>query len=813
MKSKLLILSFLCGLAFPSGKEILAQSFTKVEIGPHVTDGGESEGCAWGDFDNDGDMDLFVANGQLSRKINFLFINQGADNDYTFKQVTEGIILEDIAVSRAASWGDYDNDGNLDMYVANQLGNNYNYLYQNNGDTTFSRMTEGEVAYNNEQSEAAGWFDYDNDGYLDIFVGCPGIANNLYHNNGDGTFTEITDDTLAKDVDTRTFGWCDFDNDGDYDILIEYASNVGALFLNNGKGSFTKINEGMVINNPNHPLYGGNWVDYDNDGDWDLVKVGRSIFRNEGPDSSYMFTKITSDPIVAEIGASLFSSWADIDNDGDIDCFIGFHGGKNRLFSNNGDGSFTQITSGTIVEEDPSDYTGCAWADYDNDGDMDIYVCNTGDSRNNLFYCNENINGNNWIKIKLIGTASNASAIGAVIKVKANTGASPVWQMRAIEGQSSFMGQNSMIAHFGLGTASIIDSLIVIWPAGHDTVLTGVTVNHLLTITEQMPERYLRAMFDADTTYGMDELSVQFIDKSLFDPDNPITSWSWDFDGDGTEDSNEQNPEYTFNNAEGEQYNILLVISNGTDTDTLLRTGLIKVIPPNGNLALLGRTTASSEIDILFNPKKAIDDNTDSYWESARTDSEWMKIGFNSVYTIGKVVIQWESGYGSGYIIQTSMDDTQWDTVYCEDSGNGAQDTLLFTGIDAKYVKWEGFDRGTNGGYSIIEFEIYHSDGNEYPEVICLPTRFESNLINDRSVRIYPNPAGNQIKIEFNQEINENATINLIDLAGKVVSSAIYKQSVPCIVTLNLSEFAEGMYFLKISTNKYVLVEKFVKTK
>jgi hypothetical protein len=145
--------------------------------------------------------------------------------------------------------------------------------------------------------------------------------------------------------------------------------------------------------------------------------------------------------------------------------------------------------------------------------------------------------------------------------------------------------------------------------------------------------------------------------------------------------------------------------------------------------------------------------------------------------------------------------------IYCVYSGDGNQDTLKFTGTEAKYVKWEGFDRHS-ARYSISEFEIYLSDGNEYPET-C-PTGYRSNLINEPDIGIYPNPARNKIIIEFSQALTENATINLMDPAGKVVYSAKYKQSIPSNLTLDLSEFTKGLYFLRIRQDSNVWIEKLI---
>lgn len=824
MKTKIFTRNFLFSLAILFGNVIHAQNFTKITEGPMVNDGIviQSAGCTWGDFDNDGDEDLFVTNGVLGNaQKNFLFRNEGPENNFAFVKVEQGNIVNDIAHSRAASWGDYDNDGNLDLFVANQIENN-NYLYHNNGDGTFTRIVEGAVAYDLYESEPVSWIDYDNDGYLDIFVGNANTShpNNLYHNNGDGTFSRILDDPLAKDYGNGTFSWCDFDNDGDYDMLAGYfLQNTGALFLNNGNGSFTKISKGMVLNDPEEGLHAGDWVDFDNDGDWDIfdlcnwdiinINLINGIYINEGPVSNYQFTKKTKDIIEIENYTWTGSSWSDIDNDGDLDMFLTSYDNYNVLFSNNGDGTLTKITVGEITNES-SVSLGSAWADYDQDGDMDLYIANL--NNNNSFYKNDNNNGNSWIKIKLKGTASNASALGAVIKVKAITNTEQVWQMRSIGGQTSIEAQNSLIAHFGLGKASFIDSLVILWPAGHKTVLTNVPVNQQLIITEEIPEFFLRAEFGANTTKGINEFTVQFTDKSLFDPNNPVKSWSWDFNGDGTEDSNEQNPEHTFSFSEGDVYDVSLVVSNGIKTDTITRSQLIKIYSLESNFCLAGKATASSESDLLLSPQMVIDGSKSTSWKSGPEHNEWLKIDLGSVQNIGKIVIQWtNTNYADKYRIQTSVNDVDWETIYYECSGNGKEDVLLFTGVAARFIKMEGIHRKGSNAFVILEFEIYASDGNTYPEKLmdCNVTGI-TGFVENSGFSIYPNPAKNIINIEFNQEINYKTTINLLDITGKVLYSKPYVNDTH-IEKINLSGLTNGMYFIKICTNDKVEVEKFVK--
>jgi PKD repeat protein len=280
-----------------------------------------------------------------------------------------------------------------------------------------------------------------------------------------------------------------------------------------------------------------------------------------------------------------------------------------------------------------------------------------------------------------------------------------------------------------------------------------------------------------------------------------VTSWSWDFDGDGTEDSDAQNPEYTFKNSEGEHYNVSLVISNGINTDTIRRSGYVRVLPYNGNLALLGRATASSEQDILHNPQKTIDDDAGTQWISKRTNSEWLKIELNSVYSVGKLVIKWVYGSGSEYSIQTSLNDTDWQTVFVENAGDGSTDTVLLTQpVEAKFLKLQGADTGKSYKHSVIEFEVYQSD----------ETGIENFLNLESDLRIYPNPSGEQIIIDFGEDVIREAEINIVDMQGRLHYREVCEPG-PVKKTLNISKLPDGIYVIRIYIGETVLTKKFVK--
>ena len=219
-----------------------SQTFTRVTTGAIVNDGGLSLGNSWGDYDNDGDLDLFVTN---SGGNNFLYLNNGNGN---FVKITSGPVVTDGGFSYGSSWGDFNNDGALDLFVANLGGNNF--LYRNNGSGNFGKIINGSIVTDNEFSGSSSWGDYDNDGDLDLFVAnwvfIVAADNFLFQNSGDGSFDIITNGLVVTDGgDSRGSSWGDFDNDGDIDLFVTNSNNENNfLYRNDGGGNFVKITNG-----------------------------------------------------------------------------------------------------------------------------------------------------------------------------------------------------------------------------------------------------------------------------------------------------------------------------------------------------------------------------------------------------------------------------------------------------------------------------------------------------------------------------------------------------------------------------------------
>ena len=460
--------------------------FTKITEGDIVNDSGWCYGCAWADYNGDGFPDLFAVNNNPNQsKNNFLYLNNG---DGTFTRVLDGPVVNDGGTSYGCTWGDFDNNGFPDLFVANYDENNF--LYANNGDSTFTKVTSGRIVSDGGRSTGSAWADYDNDGWLDLYACNRDEANFLYHNNGDGTFTRITAGAIATDVDNSSgCAWGDYDNDGWLDLVVANSGTPCCLYHNEGNGTFTKITVGPVVTDTSR-CNGASWGDMDNDGDLDLMVAtgllgmyNDLLYRNNGDGT---FTKITDSPVVNEATWSGGSAWGDFDSDGDLDLFVGGYDGHNRLYENDGTGTFASIDTGIVVTD--GNYTmGAGWADYDNDGDLDLFTAknNYFGGSDNALYRNDGT-GNNWLEVRCVGTVSNRSAIGARVQALATIRSAAVRQTRQISAQTGggTSGQSNLLASFGLGDASIVDTLVVRWPSGIVQTLTSVAVNQILTVTE-----------------------------------------------------------------------------------------------------------------------------------------------------------------------------------------------------------------------------------------------------------------------------------------------------------------------------------------
>ncbi len=462
-----------------SAPNLDSQTFTKVTTGAIVNEVANSWGCSWGDYNNDGFLDLYVSvNGN-----DLLYMGDG---DTTFTKITTGAVVNDGGDSRGITWGDYDNDGNLDLFVSNNAAKNF--LYHNDGPAsnyTFTKVTLGDIANDVAGGRGSSWADYDNDGLLDLFVAT--TANDLlYHNVGGGSFAKITAGAI---VTSGGFSigpaWSDYDNDGDLDLYVANFNSNNFFFQNNGNGSFRPLT-GITVNEGGASV-GTSWGDYDNDGDFDLFVANitgeTNFFYINGGPPLYLFIKVTTGAIVTDAGDAYGSNWVDYDNDGDLDLHVAYVG-NDALYQNDGppNYTFTKITTGSVVNDGGNSYGSC-WGDIDNDGDLDVFVVNK--SEKNFLYANSG-NVNHWINIKCVGVASNKSAIGARVRAKATIGGAPVWQMQEISGQTAYYSQNSLNVEFGFRDAARIDSLVIEWPApaGSVEVYTNVAADRFITLTQ-----------------------------------------------------------------------------------------------------------------------------------------------------------------------------------------------------------------------------------------------------------------------------------------------------------------------------------------
>ena len=503
-------------------------------------------GVALLDYDNDGRLDVFFTNGakiedpmpagKLPDKSDPRFWNRlyRQNPDGTFSDVTERARLTGMPQNRygmGAAVGDYDNDGFPDLYVTNYGGNT---LYHNDGDGTFTDVTARAGVVAGGWSTSAGFFDADNDGKLDLFVtryvdwtfennrycgekkpgyraychpdNYEGMTNILYHNNGDGTFTDVSSRAGIAEARGKGLGvsFADYDRDGFVDVYVANDSVQSFLFHNNRNGTFTEVGlpAGVGFNEDGKTFagMGVDFADYDNDGRPDVLVTDLSneryrLFRQGGDGS---FQDVTH---ASGLGAAslLFSGWStrflDYDNDGWKDIFVAqghvmdtiaktspnLRYEQPPLLLRNESGHFVRAAAGEALEKDWAG-RGAAFGDLDNDGDVDVVVGNVGQRA--LVLRNDGGNRRSWLGIRTVGRTSNRDGIGCRVRVVSASGKTQYFTVNPAVGYLSASDKRLLV---GLGpdaTASLVE---IRWPSGAVQKLTDVAAGQTLSVTEPAP--------------------------------------------------------------------------------------------------------------------------------------------------------------------------------------------------------------------------------------------------------------------------------------------------------------------------------------
>ena len=498
-----------------------------------------SAGVAVFDYDSDGYLDIYFVNSltvdllaSKTKSLSELYRNNG---NGTFTNVSSKAGVSDVGWGMGVCVGDYDNDGWEDLYVT-CLGPNQ--LFKNNGNGTFTNVTQKAGVGDPRWSTGAAFVDYDNDGYLDLFVsnyvdfninnlpefgkgkqcqyrgipvqcgprGLPGAGDSLYHNNGDGTFTDVSVKAGVMDLNGY-YGLgvvcSDFDGDGWTDIYVANDATPNFLYHNNGNGTFKDLGfiSGTAVNeNGSEQASMGVTVgDYDHDGKFDIFATNFSeeynvLYRGTGLN---MFADASYATKVAEVSLP-YVGWGtkffDYDNDGWLDLFVanghvypqvdnasvgtGYRQRK-LLHKNNRDGTFSEVAAQcgeALLEKRVS--RGVAFGDLDNDGDTDIVV-NDLDGAPQILR-NDGANGNNSILIKTVGAKGNRGGIGARVKVVAGD----LTQIDEVRSGASYISHNDLRLHFGLEKQTKVDLIEVRWPSGAIDRIQTAGVNRILTVKE-----------------------------------------------------------------------------------------------------------------------------------------------------------------------------------------------------------------------------------------------------------------------------------------------------------------------------------------
>ncbi len=471
-------------------------------------------GSAWCDWNNDGLLDVYLTHfgvnggGNFFGSPNQLLMNMGNGQ---FEEVTTEVTAVGSDLSHHSAWADIDNDGLPDLFVgqSTNYGQDQNHLLHHDSIGEFSDITNGNpLAMYWLSPRGVTWQDVNADGFVDLFITNSGgdqRRNRLLINQGDGTFEKDEGNGLDGLWDEgRGAAWTDFDNDGLVDLYVVAGSEdhsdppyrTNALYKNNGDGTWSDVAVSAGVADIGHGR-GVAWGDINNDGYMDIL-IGNQVGSDHpGNNKLYVnntdgtFTDISESSGISENARTRCVSMADFNNDSLLDLYTVSFGSlapPNRLYRNNGDLTFTEVASGLPISA-PNCGNSASWADYDNDGWIDLLAVGGSPDApgigHNMLCHNMNQNGNHWIEFELCGVVSNRSAIGARVLITHQTSdGTLVNQMREVQSGSGYNTQHMFRAHFGLLDSEVIDQLTILWPSGITQTGTNIPADQILRIVE-----------------------------------------------------------------------------------------------------------------------------------------------------------------------------------------------------------------------------------------------------------------------------------------------------------------------------------------
>ncbi len=442
-----------------------------------VADPGPGFAGAWSDFDRDGDIDLYLSNGGSSGDgVNALYRNDG---DAGFAEIAEMSGVADVSNSTGVVFADFDRDGWQDLFVSKggfTRNGEANRFFHNEGDGSFADVSETAGFDEVQSSYTAVVGDYDLDGYIDLYVAqFRGQPNHLYHNDGEGGFEEVGPEkgiVSLFNFSGSAAAFADYDGDGDTDLYASMFGTFDVFYAETGAASFSAAqvgDEGSAVGIANG--------DYDNDGDLDVYIVNqglRSVLRRNDVET-VTFADVGGESGTENLTPGAGCAFGDFDSDGDLDLFVVNGFAPDRVFMNQGNGTFVDMAVAYGMAD-----TSQAWAvlvgDYDSDGDLDPYVINEGSA--NRLYQNNNADYN-WLQVGVRGIQSNVDGIGTRVQLFADGRT----LMRDVNGTAG-MSQSSRVLHFGLGRSQHVDSLWVRWPNGQMDHFLDLPANSRLEVVE-----------------------------------------------------------------------------------------------------------------------------------------------------------------------------------------------------------------------------------------------------------------------------------------------------------------------------------------